>query len=83
MSKKKKRVVNAVEFFGKISDDIADKVIAGEIEAAKADASVVDPEVPGYDCTGPRFDCGSYGCQRPDNCAQDFRCGTYKEPDQK
>lgn len=82
MPKKKKRILNAVEFMETVSDDIAGKVVSGEMKITEVKAFVVHPEdSDGYECTGRRFDCGIYGCKRPDNCSNDFRCTRkYTEP---
>jgi len=56
----------------KAAKEIAEKVIDKNIQTGGGGG--VD-----YDCTGPKFGCGSYSCKVPDDCSGVFNCGTYKE----
>lgn len=73
---KKKKHLNAVEFFGEISDEIVEKVLTGELELAKANAKEVRvSDLLGFFCRGSEFKCGKYTCEEDKHCCtQKFHC---------
>lgn len=68
-----------------------DKEVISKEKAAKEIAGkAIDKNIqsgggsePGNNCTGSKFGCGDYSCKAPDDCVNNFNCGTYKEPYQE